>query len=100
LSPYRATKAAKTLIASDQRNLELYASYARVLRQQNKIKEARQVYAMCIQTMTSNADGADADVRHHLLLEWAQMEYLAGENQKSLTVLLLVSNDSEQGRPI
>jgi hypothetical protein len=50
--------------------------------------------------MTSNADGADADVRHHLLLEWAQMEHLAGENQKSLTVLLLVSKDSEQGRPI
>jgi hypothetical protein len=70
------------------------------LRQQNKIKEARQVYSTCIQTMTGDAEGADVNVRHHLLLEWAQMEYLAGENQKSLDVLLLISNDSEQGRRV
>lgn len=77
--------------------MELYASYARILRQQNKLKEARQVYAMCVQTMTGDADQVDVHVRHQLSLEWAQMEYLAGEDRISLNVLISVASGLEQG---
>lgn len=56
------------------------------------------MYAMCIQTMTIDAEVVDAEVRRHLLLEWALMEHLAGEGQKSLNVLVLVAGGSEPGK--
>lgn len=85
------------MIEGDQQNFELYASYARVLRQQGKIKEARQVYAMCLQTQTATAD-ADVEFRRFLVLEWAWMEYCAGADQESYNVVLLMANDARDGQ--
>jgi len=85
------------MIEGDQQNFELYASYARVLRQQGKSKEARQVYAMCLQSQTGAAE-ADVDLRHLLVWEWAWMEYRAGADQESYNVMSLVANDPREGQ--
>jgi hypothetical protein len=87
------------MIASDQQNLELYASYARVLRQQNKIKDARQVYASCLQTL-AKGPGSDPQLRQTLVWEWAWMEYLAGDDRKSLDVILLLANEFRDGESV
>jgi hypothetical protein len=85
------------MIEGDQQNLELYASYARVLRQQGKIKEARQVYAMCLQTQAGVAE-VDVDLQRFIVLEWAWMEYCAGADQESFNIVLLVANDVREGK--
>jgi hypothetical protein len=85
------------LIEGDQQNFQLYASYARVLRQQGKTKEARQVYAMCLQTQAGTTE-ADANLQRSLVLEWVWMEYCAGADQESYNVVLLVANDPREGQ--
>lgn len=82
------------MISQDQKNLVLYGNYARVLRSQKKVKEARQVYTQCIATMQTDESVHDEELRLSLLLDWALMEGLVGEESHCLNVLLLVANEN------
>jgi hypothetical protein len=86
-----------SLYSQSYQGCQSHDSYARVLRQQGKSKEARQVYAMCLQSQAGAAE-ADVDLRRLLVWEWAWMEYRAGAGQESYNVILLVANDPREGQ--
>jgi hypothetical protein len=74
------------MLSQDRNNLSLWCTYARVLRSQRKVEEARQVYRLC----TSSIDvqiHSPQDIEQ-MLSEWAELEWLAGRHDDLLNILV------------
>lgn len=78
LSPKGAGKIAKTLLADDRNNIDLWIDYASILRKQkNKVHDARQVYMTCLRSVGSPTGPESPAMK--LLSEWAMMEWDQGD---------------------
>jgi hypothetical protein len=79
-------KLCKQILSQDRNNLSLWCTYARVLRSQRKVEDARQVYRLC----TSSIDlqiHFPQDIEQ-MLSEWAELEWLAGRHDDLLNILV------------
>ncbi|KAJ9111443.1 hypothetical protein QFC19_001212 [Naganishia cerealis] len=94
------SKLCKQLLSQDRSNITLWCTYARLLRSQRKVEEARQVYRLC-------CSAYDPLVQSHLdieyaLSEWAELEWLAGHREELLNILIAVVSTNYQiseGKP-
>ena len=82
------------MLSDDRENLFLWSSYATLLAsQRGKIAEARQVYVTCL-----SADRqVDDPYAVELFANWAEMEWLHGENARSLAITVVASGASNGG---
>ncbi|KAJ9104523.1 hypothetical protein QFC21_002019 [Naganishia friedmannii] len=93
-------KLCKQLLSQDRSNLTLWCTYARLLRSQRKVEEARQVYRLCCSTYDPLVQSR-SDIEY-ALSEWAELEWLAGRDEELLNVLIaVVSTDYQipKGKP-
>jgi hypothetical protein len=76
------------LLSQDRGNLTLWCTYARLLRSQRKVEEARHVYRLCCSTYNPLVQSR-SDVEY-ALSEWAELEWIAGQEEELLNVLIAV----------
>ncbi|KAJ9115024.1 hypothetical protein QFC22_005352 [Naganishia vaughanmartiniae] len=93
-------KLCKQLLSQDRSNLTLWCTYARLLRSQRKVEEARQVYRLCCSTYDPLYQSR-SDIEY-ALSEWAELEWLTGRQEELLNILIaVVSTDYQvpEGKP-
>lgn len=79
-------KLCKQLLSQDRNSLSLWCTYARVLRSQRKVEEARQIYRLCCSSFDPQVQLA-SDIEY-VFSEWAELEWLAGHNENLLNILI------------
>jgi hypothetical protein len=90
----RAAKVAKSMLSNDRGNLFLWSSYATLLAsQKGKLGEARQVYVTCLSADRQPDDPYAVE----LFANWAEMEWLHGDDARCLAMTVVASGAASGG---
>ncbi|KAJ3515279.1 hypothetical protein NLJ89_g1854 [Agrocybe chaxingu] len=85
LSPKNAVKMSKSFLASNQTSLPLWRCHAQLEQLRGRPDEARKIYQTILVASKPNASQHEIGV---LWWNWAEMEWLAGDDQQALNVVL------------